>query len=121
MQIRIISIPPGEAPEEVRKAWIGLVLPVPDKYADVDVAPVAGVLSGPKTFFGAILARFRGQIKREPGYVVAADTAVEILNQHAPDAAAWWRQNAGRAIAPGKHFVFARDVCEVIREELTAQ
>jgi hypothetical protein len=121
MQIRIISIPPGEAPEEVRKAWIGLVLPVPDKYANVDAAPVAGVLSGPKTFFGIILARFRGQIKREPGYVVAADTAVEILNQHAPDAATWWRQNAGRTIAPGKHFVFARDVCEVIREELTAQ
>ena len=114
MQIRIISTPPGEAPEEVRKAWIGLVLPVPAKYANVGVAPMAGVLSGPKTFFGTILALFRGQIKLVPGYVVAADTAVEILSQRAPEAGAWWRQNAAKSVVPGKHFVFARDACEVI-------
>ena len=28
MGIRIIAVPPGEAPEEIRRAWVGLVLPL---------------------------------------------------------------------------------------------
>lgn len=121
MQIRIISTPPGEAPEAVRKAWVGLVLPVPDKYARIKAPPTAGVLSGPKGLFGTLLALFRGQIKFAPGYVVVAATAVEILDRHAPEAAAWWRQNAASTIAPGRHFVFAREACEVIPDDATSR
>lgn len=117
MQIRIKSTPPGEAPEHVRQAWIGLVLPIPARYATSRKAPMAGVLSGPQTIISTILALFRGQISFVPGYVVAADTAIEILSRHSPDAASWWRQNAARAIAPGKHFVFAKDVCEEIQDD----
>ena len=114
MQIRITSIPPGEAPEHVRKAWIGLVLPVPDRFAGSRETLGFGVLSAPRTFVGALIALCLGRAKRETGYIVAADRAIEILTLHAPYAAAWWRENASRVIAPGRHFVFARDACEEI-------
>ena len=117
MQIRIKSTPPGEAPEHIRQAWIGLVLPVPRAWARRRKFMTAGVLSGPKNPFGSFLALLQGRLKREAGYVVAADKAVEILSQQAPEAAVWWRQNAKRSIAPGKYFVFAEDTCEVVQEQ----
>jgi hypothetical protein len=117
MQIRIISTPSGEAPESVRRAWVGLVLPVPRAWAGRRNLRTVGVLSGPKGFFGSFLARLGGQTKREAGCVVAADKAVEILSQNAPEAAAWWRQNAARSIAKGKYFMFAEDACEVVVED----
>ena len=117
MKIRIISPPPGEAPEAVRQAWVGLVLPVAEKYAKLKAPPSTGVLTGPKGFFGVLFALFRGKVKFTPGYVVPAHAAVEILARHAPDAAAWWRQHAARSIAPGRHFVFARSACEVVLDD----
>ena len=116
MQIRIKRTPAGEAPESVRQTWIGLVLPVPRVWAGRRKFRVVGVLSGPKNPFSSFLALLNGQLKRKAGYVVAADKAVEILSRHAPEAAAWWRQNAPRSIARGKYFVFAEDVCEVVQE-----
>jgi len=79
------------------------------------------VVSGPKGFFSSFRAQLQGQMKREAGYVVAADKAVEILSQNAPEAAAWWRQNAARSIAKGKYFVFAEDACEVVVEDDAAE
>ena len=64
-----------------------------------------------------LLAVFRGEVKRELGYPVAADEAVEILGRHAPSAAAWWHQNAPRSIARGKYFLFAANACEIITNE----
>jgi hypothetical protein len=117
MQIRVKNTPPGEAPEHVRRAWVGLVFPVPDRFAASHKFPIIGVLSGPKTFFGTIIGFFCGQVKLETGYAVAADAAVEILSRNAPEAADWWRKNAARTIKPGKYFVFARDACEVIFDD----
>jgi hypothetical protein len=117
MQIRIKSTPPGEAPEHIRQAWIGLVLPVPRVWAGPRKFRTAGVLSGPKNPFGVFLALLQGRLKREAGYVVASDKAVEILGRQAPEAAAWWRQNAPGSIARGKYFVFAEDACEVVQEQ----
>jgi hypothetical protein len=115
MQIRITGIPPGEAPEKVRQAWIGLVLPV--SFARRHRFKTVGVLSGPTGHWNSFLASRRGEIKSEGGYAVAGQKAVEILSRHAPEAAAWWRQNAPRSIARGKYLVFAGEVCEVILEE----
>lgn len=55
VSIKIISTPPGEAPEYIRQAWIGLVLPAnnsePSSYMGT------GVLSGPRSIrTGYILA-----------------------------------------------------------------
>lgn len=113
MKIRITSIPPGEAPEQIRSAWVGLILPI----AIETRLPIetVGVLSKPKTRFGLFIARLLGKSKRETGYLVDASKAIEILATHAPQAAEWWRRHAPRAVAPGEYFLFAAGACaEVI-------
>ena len=112
MDIRITKTPPGEASEEVRAAWIGLVLPL--AIPGARMLESVGVLSRPKTQLGLFFARFFGKTKRETGYLVEASRAVEILTRHAPDAAKWWHHNATLSIKPGQYFVFAADVCEEV-------
>lgn len=112
MHIRIVSIPPGEAPERVRAAWIGLTLPLLVEGAHM--TETVGVLSGPTTRWGFFLARLFGRVGRERGYFVDAPQAVELLASHAPDAARWWRESASRAVQPGRVFVFAADVCQEV-------
>lgn len=113
MQIRITSTPPGDAPENIRKEWIGLVLPVSEKYARLNRVPMAGVLSGPTTLIGKLLGLFTGEITMDDGFVVHAATAVDILAGKSPMAADWWRKNLPHMMRPGKHFVFSRDACEI--------
>jgi len=110
MDVRIISTPPGEAPENVRKAWVGLVLPL--AVSGAQTGQTVGVLSRPKSFLGLLLALLFGRTERQTGYIVDAHRAVEILAKYAPDAAKWWRENASGAIVPGKRFLFAADACQ---------
>jgi hypothetical protein len=99
-EIRIVAIPPGEAPEEVRRAWVGLVLPLAKQTRGPLLARGFGVLSG------------RGQPTY--GYAVPAARAVEILSQHAPEAAAWWTQNVPHNLRPGRVFLFHAEVCQEV-------
>ena len=112
MQIRIIKTPPGEAPEQVRTAWIGLTLPL--LLDGAHTTETVGVLSIPTTRFGGFLARLFGGVRRERGYLVDAHQAVELLAVHAPDAARWWRECAPRAVEPGSIFVFHSEVCQEV-------
>ena len=112
MNIRIISIPPGEAPEEVRTAWVGLVLPV--AVSGVQSVEAAGVLSRPTTGLGLFFARLLRRTKRESVYIVEAHRAVEILSAYSPDAARWWKANAAPSIEAGQFFGFVAEVCEVV-------
>lgn len=48
MKIRITDIPGGEAPLEIRRAWVGLVLPLAPGEDGPRTPRTAGVLSGPK-------------------------------------------------------------------------
>jgi len=116
MKIRINSIPPGEAPESVRQAWIGLVIPVPTRFAGRCRASAAGVLSGPKSWFGRWFAVLFGRTKREVGYIVEARVAIDLLASRSPEAADWWRQNAPQFTKPGRYFMFATESCEVLHE-----
>ena len=104
-QIRIIAAPPGEAPPDIRAAWIGCVLPL-----------VAGT-DGPE--YGGTS---RGVVSQKPakefsGYGVPAGEALSILEQHDAAAARWWRAHAPRLLQPGKVLVFADHVCELLEEE----
>ncbi|HEY7315037.1 MAG TPA: hypothetical protein VH643_37170 [Gemmataceae bacterium] len=47
MFVRIIATPPGEAPEEIRQAWLGLELPLAAGETGPHNVPTGGVLSGP--------------------------------------------------------------------------
>jgi hypothetical protein len=70
MNIRIVKRPRGEAPEDVRDAWIGLVLPVvPRQTGPVDVKGF-GVLSIPKSWLARRLSRLFGRVHRMRGYAV---------------------------------------------------
>jgi hypothetical protein len=112
MFVRIVDVPPGEAPEEVRRAWVGLELPL--VAGETGPRPVrgVGVLSGPRTFFGQLLALLTGRSCQAYGYVIDAHQALVLLAEKAPWAAQWWRESAPHAVEPGRRFIFAAEVCE---------
>ena len=112
MRIRITSRPPGEAPEHVRDAWIGLTLDVLPAYGGRRRIRTMETLSGPRTFLGRVLAVLLGRTKVEDGYAVEAYAAVEELARHSPQAAAWWRSNVPHLLTPRRAFVFAAITCE---------
>lgn len=109
--IRIIATPPGEAPEEVRQAWVGVRLPLPLFHRRARSWRTAGVLTGPRTLFARLAALVSGRLERKPGYAVSVVEALAALEKSRPDAARWWRENAPHLVRPGKAFVFAAEVC----------
>jgi hypothetical protein len=110
--IRIVNRPIGEAPEWVRDAWIGVVLPL--RVRKQKVWRGVGVLSGPHTFWAHLSARLTGRTQRIPGYVVDVRVAVEILARQNAAAADWWRTNAHELLARGSGFIFDTACCEVV-------
>jgi hypothetical protein len=112
--IRIIGVPPGEAPLWVREKWVGLELPLAWGRRVSRKWPTAGVLSGPRNVFTIIWWGLLGRIERESGYAVDVLAAVNILERTAPEAASWWRNNAPHLQKPWRKFVFQDFVCEVL-------
>jgi len=111
--IRIVATPPGEAPEEIRRAWVGVRIPLPLFHTRSKEWRTAGVLTGPRTLFARLSALWSGRLKREGGYAVSVIEAIAALEAANPGAAKWWRENAPHLIRPGKAFVFASEVCVV--------
>jgi hypothetical protein len=111
--IRIIAIPPGEAPLWVREKWVGLELPLADGDSVVQVF-TSGVLSGPRNRFLAIIWGLLGRLKVQSGYPVYVKEALGILEQTAPEAAMWWRENVPGLQKPKRKLLFASSVCQVI-------
>ncbi len=107
--IRIIATPPGEAPESVRQAWVGLVLPT---VGPLRTYITAGVLSGPRTALGTLIGVFTGRCKFVPGYLVEAPAAVAILAKADLEAAEWWRVSTPHLLVKGHPFVFPAPVCQ---------
>jgi hypothetical protein len=97
--IRITAPPPGELPEFVRRAWVGLELPLIPGQVHVERITAQEVLS-------------RHEVNAVPGYAVDGRTAVEILASASPEVARWWRENAPDILAPGYQLIFAAEVCE---------
>lgn len=118
MIIQIISLPKGEAPEEIRKSWIGLQL-VADEPSPTAV-PIYHVITGPRSRLGMLIQRLRGLEERWEGYVVNALEAVETLAQFDPKAAEWWYQNTPHLL-DGKHpLVFDIGCCRIVQPYDTA-
>jgi hypothetical protein len=97
--IRITALPPGEAPEAVRRAWVGLELPVIVGQTQAAKGITLGVLS-------------RRSVDAPPGYAVEGRRALAALESASPEAAAWWRENAPDVLAPGYQLIFPAEVCE---------
>ncbi|QJW97759.1 hypothetical protein [Frigoriglobus tundricola] len=116
MQVRITATPPGEAPEHVRQAWVGLVLPVAATASGPIAATGYGVLSG-RPFGGPLRRlwnRLTGRAARHHQYPVPVDAALAILARTAPAAAAWWREHTPHLVGVGGYFGFAARVCEEV-------
>ena len=111
--IRIIATPPGEAPEEIRRAWVGVRIPLPLFHRRAKGWRSAGVLTGPKSLVARLSALFSGRLERRQGYAVSVLDAISALEAANPAAARWWRENAPHVVRPGKAFVFAAEVCVV--------
>lgn len=115
MKIRIVRTPPGEAPEHIRSAWVGLVLPLVVAGPQDNFA--AGVLSGPRTRIGWLVALTLGRARKERGYTVDSRRAIELLAAHAPEAAQWWRERTPQLLQPGRWLQFAAEACEEVQSD----
>ncbi|KKQ17879.1 MAG: hypothetical protein US31_C0014G0015 [Berkelbacteria bacterium GW2011_GWA1_36_9] len=94
-KIRIIAIPPGQAPRNVRVEWVGLEIPTTDP-----------LQSGSQT--GAL----GGRPENQGGFHVSGKAAIELLENKSPIAAQWWRDNVPGII--NAQLVFAREICEIV-------
>jgi hypothetical protein len=114
MEIEIFSTPPGEAPEEVRRMWIGLRLPLlvegSHKFQTV------GALTGPKTWLGNLLACIFGKTTPEVGYAVNSSIAISILESKNSMAANWWKENTTYYSNLKRIFIFNKECCRVVEE-----
>jgi len=106
MRVRIVQTPPGEAPLEIREAWVGLVLPLCPGEIGPREFETTGALTGPTTFFGYLLARFLGRFKIVNGFCVDAAGALEILAEHNARAAKWWHTHVPAGVQPGRALLF---------------
>lgn len=103
-RLRILRTPHGAAPEHVRRAWIGLELPLLE---DRDFV-VQSVLETevPRSRLQVLWWRLTGRLVKQRGYSVYVADALEALERERPLEAAWWRQNVPRMMFPGSVFVF---------------
>ena len=98
-QIRITRVPTGEAPEEIRQAWVNVNLPC---------EPILGYGSDGE----------HGVLSKKPlkrnrySFQVPEDLAIEALEKAAPHAARWWQ--ARGFPHPERWFVFAEEEAEII-------
>ncbi len=98
--IEIRSLPRGEAPEWVRKAWIGCVLPCLPSCGHIP-EHTEGLLTGVRL------------MKKVDGFDVPQGIALRVLEVHSPKAARWFEE---RGFPKKKmNFRFARKEVEVLR------
>jgi hypothetical protein len=90
--IQIVSTPPGEAPLQIRKSWVGLVLPLFEGDTGPVIIDSVGVVSKKRTRFRLFGFQLWQRGAHELFRVPAA-AAIDALGQVAPEAAAWWRDN----------------------------
>ncbi|MBL6752012.1 MAG: hypothetical protein ISP90_15945 [Nevskia sp.] len=97
-KIRIVSVPAGEAPEWVRKEWVGLEIPV----FELNVRGTEGVLGG------------KAAPENEGGYGVDVTDALRTLEAKSSAAAEWWSNLISSLDPVPQQLVFGRNFCELI-------
>jgi hypothetical protein len=90
-RVKNVTIPAGEAPEWVRQAWVGLVLPC-YPVAGFPTCPELGVLSGRPDGAHCKDAACDAGNGRD-GVRVPQTGALTILELYNPNAARWWKTN----------------------------
>lgn len=111
LEVQIIARPPGDAPDWVRDAWIGLTLLIDPS------CPTTVSISVRYTN-----RNIREYLKDAPepdentgGYPIAGRHAIEMLRQTGKiEAADWWLREAPHML--DTYFIFARHVCHICEE-----
>jgi hypothetical protein len=113
-RLRILRTPMGEAPEHVRRAWIGLELPIlhDGRYLVQGVLDTERIQSRLQLFW----ARLTGRVVKQQGFSVFVLDALEALERERPLEASWWRNNAPHLCVPGSVFVFDAACGERVEE-----
>lgn len=102
VKIRITEIPAGEAPENIRKQWVGLILPV-DVFLDFKTGIQEGVLGGPP------------KLENLNGFPVKIEDAINALEEaKKQEAVLWWKNNISFFGRGASHLVFGKNVCELL-------
>lgn len=100
MLIKIVRVPEGEAPEEIRKEWVGCELPITDF---ARLTPTNEVLSG--------VSRI------EKGFSVHAFSALAILRKKSREAAAWFENHM--RLTTDDYLFFNENECKITSYEVT--
>jgi hypothetical protein len=103
-QLRILRTPTGAAPDHVRRAWVGLELPLIKEGEFVVQSVLEQAM--PRTWLEWLWARLTGRLQRAPGFAVFTLDALAVLEATRPLEAAWWKANAAHLFVPGAFFVF---------------
>lgn len=93
VSVKVVKVPIGPAPEEIRKAWVGLVLDV--------------VCLNPGREFDFVKMQFLPERK---SFLVLKTTALDLLEKKDPSAARWFRENPGFS----NFFTFGSDELELL-------
>jgi len=112
--IEIIATPPGEAPEEIRKSWVGVVIPLPPKFQKERATTGYGVLTGPRSWFLALLPFLHRNKIKWTGYWVRGREAVDALAKKDQAAAEWWKEKAPHVLGRLWCLSFPTDVCRIV-------
>lgn len=97
-RIKITKTPRGEAPLEVRQAWVGLELPC---------LPICGFLDGQS--YGVVT---NTPLPNRFSFLVFQQDAVEILEKERPEASKWWKEQGYPH--EGEFFSFVDDEATII-------
>ncbi len=101
-KIRITSVPNGEAPEDIKRKWIGVEIPCLCSHS---AAFGSGALT--KTPIGA-----------RSSFVVLQTHALEALARTAPEAVQWWN-SIGYPKDETATWLFDQGCAEVLKEPLS--
>lgn len=98
MLIRIIACPPGFAPEEVRRGWVGITFQS----------------EGREAATSAVKKRRKGK-ENVGGYIVNAADAFETLKTHNRASYDWWAANYPHLLLDdGSTLIFHTNVCQIV-------
>lgn len=98
LTIRIVKVPEGDAPYNIRENWVGLEFKA-------------------KRFKDMVhnLSKSDLKIKVKEGYEVLADEAIEKIGQKSKEAALWFRHFFPKG--SGRHLIFRKDEAKIISSE----
>jgi hypothetical protein len=114
--IKIVSLPHGDAPDWVRQAWVGCILPCEPECGHVPVY-VQSVLPKPPEKGGhrpgvEFFNKLKEPNQKVAGFSVDTKLALDVLRKKSPTAAKWF-YDRGYPM-DGKAFRFRADEAKVI-------